>query len=326
MIKVGVVGYGTIGKRVVDASIESGFKIAIAVRRYTPKLDIAIEKKYPLYSMTGDIGIDVCGDFDDFIKDCDVIVDCTPKNVPVENFPRYKNVKVIVEGGEKHSLTNFSFSSLGNYEKGVNKDKARVVSCNTTSLVRTLTSLKNYIDNVFVTLIRRSVDPWDIKGGPINAIVPVLKVPSHHGPDLNTVLPDINIQTMAVKVPTTLAHLHIVRAKLKKEMKKEDLRDIFENTPRIKVLSGYKSTADVIEHFRDLGRKRYDMYEAVIFEESINVESGIAYWIHVVHQESIVVPENIDCIKAMFGEKDKWKAIYETDKTLGIEKKKECYK
>lgn len=37
-------GYGTIGKRVVDASIESGFKIAIAVRRYTPKLDIAIEK------------------------------------------------------------------------------------------------------------------------------------------------------------------------------------------------------------------------------------------------------------------------------------------
>ena len=64
----------------------------------------------------------------------------------------------------------------------------------------------------------------------------------------------------------------------------------------------------------------------MIFEESINVESGIAYWIHVVHQESIVVPENIDCIKAMFGEKDKWKAIYETDKTLGIEKKKECYK
>ena len=326
MIKVGVVGYGTIGKRIVDASVDSGFDVAIAVRRYTPKLDIAIERKFPLYSMAGDIGIETQGDFEDFVRECDVVVDCTPKNIPAENFPYYKNVKVIVEGGEKHSLTGFSFSSFGNYEEGVNRERARVVSCNTTSLVRTLIPLKEYIDNVFVTLIRRSVDPWDVKGGPINAIVPVLKVPSHHGPDLNTVVPDISIRTMAVKVPTTLAHLHVVRVKLKKNMTKEDLKYIFENTPRIRVLSGYKSTADIIEHFRDLGRKRYDMPEVAVFEESINVESGKAYWIHVVHQESIVIPENIDCIKAMFGEKDKWKAIYETDKTLGIEKKKECYR
>ncbi|MEA1992811.1 MAG: type II glyceraldehyde-3-phosphate dehydrogenase [Euryarchaeota archaeon] len=325
-MKIGVVGYGTIGKRIIDASIALGFDTAIAVRRYTPKLDIPIEMGYPLYSMAGDIGLKIHGDFYDFVQECDLIADCTPKGIPEKNFPQYDDTNVIVQGGERHALTDFSFSSLGNYKEGVNKDRARVVSCNTTSLVRTLSPLKEYSDNVFVTLVRRATDPWDAKKGPINAITPVLKVPSHHGPDLNTVLPDIDIRTMAVKVPTTLAHLHTVRVELKEGLTIEEIKEIFWNTPRIALMKGYSSTADVMEHFRDLGRKRYDMYETMIFEESINVSNGVAYWIHMVHQESIVIPENMDCIKAMFGEKDKWKAIYETDKALGIEKKKKCYK
>ncbi len=326
MTTVGVVGYGTIGKRIVDASLACGFDVAIAVRRYTPKLDVAIENDYPFYSMAGDIDLDVHGDFDDFVQECDVVADCTSKGIPEKNFPHYNDVKVIVQGGEDHELTNFSFSSLGNYEEAIGQERARVVSCNTTSLVRTLTPLREYMDSVFVTLVRRAADPWDAKRGPVNAIVPVLKVPSHHGPDLNTVIPDIDIQTMAVKVPTTLAHLHTVRLELSEDLEAEELKAIFEKTPRITLLSGYTSTAHVMERFRDFGRKRYDMQEVAVFEESISVDDGIAYWIHTVHQESIVIPENMDCIKAMLGEKEKWDAIYETDKSLGIEKEKSCYR
>ena len=36
-------------------------------------------------------------------------------------------------------------------------------------------------------MIRRATDPGDSSKGPINAIKPVLKVPSHHGPDVMTV-------------------------------------------------------------------------------------------------------------------------------------------
>jgi glyceraldehyde-3-phosphate dehydrogenase (NAD(P)) len=38
-----------------------------------------------------------------------------------------------------------------------------------------------------------------------------------------------------------------------------------------------------------------------------------------VHQEAIVVPENIDAIRAMFElERDKFKSIEKTNKSLGI--------
>ena len=53
------------------------------------------------------------------------------------------------------------------------------------------------INKVRVTIARRAVDPNDIKKGPVNAIVlhPV-KLPSHHGPDVKSVLPHINITSM----------------------------------------------------------------------------------------------------------------------------------
>ena len=37
-----------------------------------------------------------------------------------------------------------------------------------------------------------------------------------------------------------------------------------------------------------------------------------------IHQESIVIPENIDAIRAMFNLADKWTSIEKTDKALGL--------
>ena len=60
--------------------------------------------------------------------------------------------------------------------------------------------------------------PVRSRRGPIDAIVldPVT-VPSHHGPDVLTVLPHISITTMAMIVPTTMMHMHAVRITTKKE-------------------------------------------------------------------------------------------------------------
>ena len=55
-------------------------------------------------------------------------------------------------------------------------------------------------------MIRRAADPWDIYHGPVNALVPPLVVPSPHGPDVRTVIPDMEIFTTSVSVPTTLMH------------------------------------------------------------------------------------------------------------------------
>ena len=61
------------------------------------------------------------------------------------------------------------------------------------------------------------------------------------------------------------------------------------------------------------------MYEVAIWEESVNVMEDDIFWAHAVHSEAIVIPENIDAIRAITGiEKDKWKSIKKTNKSLGI--------
>jgi glyceraldehyde-3-phosphate dehydrogenase (NAD(P)) len=72
-------------------------------------------------------------------------VDCTPKGIGARNLERYRatGVKAIFQGGEKHSLTGHSFVAQANYETALGRDATRVVSCNTTSTVRTLLALRD---------------------------------------------------------------------------------------------------------------------------------------------------------------------------------------
>jgi len=70
---------------------------------------------------------------------------------------------------------------------------------------------------------------------------------------------------------------------------------------------------------RDLGRKRSDMQEAGVWKETVTVDDGTLYWIHMVHQESIVVPENVDAIRSMLEMEDKDTSIEKTNKAMGIE-------
>ncbi|PSH01664.1 MAG: hypothetical protein BRC26_03125 [Nanohaloarchaea archaeon QH_8_44_6] len=114
----------------------------------------------------------------------------------------------------------------------------------------------------------------------------------------------------------------MVNAELEQGATEEDVKQVFEQTPRIKLVSagdGYDSTGKIHEKMRDLERPRSDMPEAAVWEETIKVEDGTLYWIHMVHQESIVVPDNIDAIRAMFELTDQETSVKMTDKALDIE-------
>lgn len=64
-------------------------------------------------------------------------------------------------------------------------------------------------------MVRRGSDPSEVKKGPINSIVPnPPKVPSHHGPDVKTVMEGIDVTTMALLVPTTLMHQHNIMVEI----------------------------------------------------------------------------------------------------------------
>lgn len=332
-VRVAINGYGTIGKRVADAvKLQDDMKITgVTKTRPTFEAKMAIKNGFSLFGATKEsvekfkkAGLAVQGTLDHLLSESDIVIDCTPSESNYKPLYEKAGVKAIWQGGEEHSLTNLSFNALANYEKALGANFVRVVSCNTTGLIRTLYPLDMEIglDNVLAVMVRRSADPWDNKRGPINAIQPVLKVPSHHGPDVQSVMPHLKIQTTAVKVPTTIMHLHSVVAKLKKKVSTDDVLYVWKNSPRIMFVSGkdgIKSTASIIEMARDLGRKRYDLFEIAVWDDGTHVVDDTLYYYQAIHQESDVVPENVDAIRAMMElEKDKMKSIEKTDKAMGI--------
>lgn len=110
-----------------------------------------------------DAGIKIEGTLIQLLENADIIVDCTPKKIAAQNITQYRklNKKFIVQGGEKHATTGHSFSAENNYETALGLDSTRVVSCNTTSIIRTLTALKNagLLKKARGTLLRRATDP-----------------------------------------------------------------------------------------------------------------------------------------------------------------------
>jgi glyceraldehyde-3-phosphate dehydrogenase (NAD(P)) len=232
-------------------------------------------------------------------------------------------VKAIWQGGESHPLAGFSFNAICNYEQAVGRDLVRVVSCNTTGLCRVIYPIDQELEikKVRVTLARRAADPNDVKKGPINAIVPdPIKLPSHHGPDVKSVLPHIDITSAALKIPTTLMHVHVVNMEVNNDCTAEDIKKIFGSQSRIRFVGqGMSSTAEIMEFARDVGRPRNDMWENCIWPESITVNEKELYFFQGIHQESITIPENVDAIRAMMElESDGAKSIEKTNKAIGL--------
>tara|TARA_R110002050_G_scaffold111405_3_gene224911 strand:+ start:14463 stop:15476 length:1014 start_codon:yes stop_codon:yes gene_type:complete len=336
MKNIAVVGYGVIGKRVADAINAQDDMNLVGVCDVINDWRIrnAVRKEYDIYAATTDAekqmkasGISVKGNLQDLLDKVDLVVDCTPKNIAAKNVEVYKKqgIKFIVQGGEKHQTTGHSFSAENNYRSAVNLDATRVVSCNTTSILRTLTALKraDLLDYARGTLLRRATDPWESHlGGIMNTMVPEKDIPSHQGPDAQSVDPDLDVITSAVKVPETLSHMHYWNVKLKKEASKEEVLNAFKTSSRIKLIhydQGLVSNNTIKEMFLDMGRPWGDMYEVALWEDMLKVVGDELFYAYVVDNQAIVIPETIDAIRALTGiETDAAKSIAKTNLSLGI--------
>lgn len=336
MIKVAVNGYGTIGKRVADAISKQPDMKLLGVVKTKPDFlaKMALKRGYDLYAALPEsletfkkAKIETKGTFQELLPEADVVIDATPGGTGKQNKPLYAAArsKVIFEGGEKSEIAETSFCAQANYDQALNKKYVRVVSCNTTGLCRTLSTLdKAYgVESADAVLIRRAADPADTETGPINGIIlDPPRIPSHHGPDVQTVLPHIKITTMAVSVPTTLMHVHAVHARLRQPANKDEIIETFRKGTRIITISPedhINSTNGAAEYAKELGRSRNDLYEIPVWEESIGLTGGNdVYYFQGVHQEANVVPENVDATRAVTGFNSAEESIQTTNKTLGI--------
>jgi len=335
-IRVAVNGYGVIGKRVADAvtkqkdmqlagvlDVVADWRPRVALRRGMPLFGAAPEHAESMRKA----GLDVAGTLEDLLGQVDVVVDRTPKRIAAKNVETYRKrrIKFIVEGGEKHSVTGHSFVAESNYASALGRDATRVVSCNTTSIVRTLSALKRagLLRKARGTLLRRAADPWEShEGGIMNTLVPEAEIPSHQGPDAQTVDPELDVVTMAVKVPETLAHLHYWVVEMTRTASKEEVLAAFRTSTRIALIrhgDGLPALNAVKELMSDAGRPRADLYEVARWEDMLKVQGNELFYAYMVDNQAIVVPETIDAIRALTKAEDDAKAsIAKTDAAMEI--------
>ncbi|MGA7924177.1 MAG: type II glyceraldehyde-3-phosphate dehydrogenase [Thermoplasmata archaeon] len=334
VVRVGVNGYGTIGKRVADAVARQSDLTLVGVTKTRPNFEAvrAAEHRHPLFIAGGGrraafdaAGVKVAGTLDDLLQNVDVIVDCTPDKVGRNNQTLYNGAKVraVFQGGEKPDVADVSFNALANFEAARGKRRVRVVSCNTTGLSRAAAVLRSEfgVRRWEATIVRRAADPPEVNRGPINGILPTFHLPSHHGADVQTIFPDLDITTTAVVVPTTLMHVHVNHVELTRPPSDAgQILSAFRRIPRFRIFQsweGVEGTPQVMEVARDHGTP--DMMPNVLWEEGLRLDGPDLYFFQAIHQESVVVPENIDAIRAMFDlSPDAQTSISTTDRSLGL--------
>jgi glyceraldehyde-3-phosphate dehydrogenase (NAD(P)+) (phosphorylating) len=337
-IRVAVNGYGVIGKRVADAVRQQPDMVLAGVGdvAHDYRVRAAVVHDIPVYASLPEkteemraAGVPVAGTLDDLLSRADVVVDCAPKDIGARNLARYRaaGVKAIYQGGEKHSLTGHSFVAQANYETALGRASTRVVSCNTTSTVRTLTALRDagLLVKARGVRVRRGTDPWESdRGGIMNTVVPEPHIPSHQGPDAQTVAPDLDVITIAAKAAHTQTHNHYWIVELTRPASREEVIEAFRNAPRvafIRVSEGIVALNSTIELMKDLGRPRGDMWEVALWEDILTVNGTEAYYTYQVYNEAIVVPENIDAIRALAGTvTDGRESMRITDQAMGMRK------
>ena len=334
--KVAINGYGVIGKRVAAAvSVQKDMVLAgVADTAADWRLRIANQRGYPVYSATHEAGqsmpeagILVAGTLNDLLDKVDIVVDCTPKHIASNNVAHYRSrgIKFILQGGEAHAQTGHSFVAESNFASTVGRDATRVVSCNTTSIVRSLGALKRagLLKKARGTLLRRATDPWEShQSGIMNTLVPEPSIPSHQGPDAKTVDSELDVVTMAVKVPQTLAHMHYWNIELRRASTKADVIQALKSSSRIVMVrcgDGLVGLNSVKELMADLKRPSSDLYEVAVWEDLITVQDNELFFTYMVDNQAIIVPETIDAIRALTGiMSDGAASIKATNAALGI--------
>lgn len=335
-IKVAVNGYGVIGKRVADAvRLQDDMElVGIADVGSDYRLQVAAELGLTIYAATPAAdaamraaGISVTGGLQDLLAIAQVVVDCTPKKVAAVNKGLYDaaGLKSVFHGGESHALTGHSFVAQANYASAIGRNSTRVVSCNTTSIVRTLGALQSagLLKRARGTLIRRASDPWEAHAeGIMNTLVPEKSIPSHQGPDARTVISDLDVVTIAVKAAHNSSHLHAWWVELTRPATREEVLEVFRAAPRIafvRASDGIVALNSTVELMSDLGRPRGDLWEVALWEDVLAVDGDQAYYTYQVFNQAIVIPETIDAIRALSGtEPDGARSIAKTDATLGL--------
>jgi glyceraldehyde-3-phosphate dehydrogenase (NAD(P)) len=343
-IRVGVIGLGTIGRRLVSAVTSQPDMVVsgIGVRRITPFALASRRVGHVLFhtAKCGDAiethdGDDYAGGLDDLLATSDVIADARQAGLGATFIPRYRRsaIAAVFQGGEKASDVDCTFNSFVNYEAASRHSAIRITSCNTTGLTRVLTTLHREfgVDRCDGVLVRCSTDPDKGNNGLVNGAAPTLHE-SHHGRDLREIAPELRVYTQAVAVPMSFSHVQALTIQFKRRVTAAAIIELLENTPRIRVGDHTygTTTGDLANYFAytaEPRQSRGDRIEVFIWRESVAAEGSVVKLITSVDMQAITIADTVDCIRRMkFPKLARSECLLETDRNLGIAKQPELYR
>jgi glyceraldehyde-3-phosphate dehydrogenase (NAD(P)) len=198
-----------------------------------------------------------------------------------------------------------------------------VTSCNTTGLIRAVDTLDRAVgvERLAITIIRRAADPGESDKGIID-LLKVEPVPNHQATDLMHIMPHIEATGLSVHAPITHGHVINVVARMKTVISKDEILNHFADDPRIRLVriaDGFDSNTALFNYYRDLGRKRGDMYEIALWEESLTVSGKDITFAINIPQETVTIPETLDGVRAcMEMQLERLEAINTTNGYLGL--------
>jgi len=335
-VKIGIVGFGTIGERCADGVARQDDMDLVGVADIAPSLPVLAlqesKRGYPFYCGIKEnipklksAGIDVKGTIEDLLEQADMVIDATSPGVGARNRKLYEKfgVKATFQAGEKHKAGQTLFNPCHNFDRCKGMSYLEMLSCNTTAIARLARLIeKNFgLKRMLCLIVRRAGDISETHKGPIDAAI-VQETPSHQADDFKVVSPHLKVITSVVTVPVCHGHVQTVEFETEKEATKEELVRLIDEYPRarmFKIADGYLSNSHIFDYMRDLGSPRGDMYEVPVWDETIYIEGKKILLTHMVPQEAIVIPENIDALRCALGiEDDAEAAMAHTDRCLGL--------
>jgi glyceraldehyde-3-phosphate dehydrogenase (NAD(P)+) (phosphorylating) len=331
-MRVAVVGYGVIGRRVASGlRAQPDMELAgVVVRGAGPPAAAAALRGHSVFGSDGracdmlaKAGLECAGDTDDLLARSGAVVDCGPSRTAEARLAAYQaiGVPVALGGGESADLAEVTVCSSVNYDDARGRSVVRVASCNVTGLARLLAPLQRHfgVRGASATLVRCAADPNKGAKGVVDGAELRTGV-SHHAEDVQRIIPGIDLHTQALSVPMTQGHVVMMTIEFGREVALNDLVDLYSSTPR--VLLDWResdSTGAVTARAGRAGRERGDWPEVLLYACSLAMSRTRLHLMAAIHMESIVIPDTIDSVRAMVDPgSDAAASLRTTDRALGL--------
>jgi glyceraldehyde-3-phosphate dehydrogenase (NAD(P)) len=307
-IRVSVIGYDLIGKRLADAVMRQKDMVVHEVYDDNPsRREIVARNGFALLSGSRE-HLDVGGDITVLCRD-----DCNVSGVPV------------VHGAHMRSIEGVLVSPLTSPDQLYQQACLRIALPDTIALGRVLQAITPLarIERLFSNTIVRVGHAAEPSDGSVDALEPLPEDPvmkRQVAEAFGGLLPRCRIRQ--VRAPYTHSHLHTLKLDLDRQIDCQQVLAALRGTPRVLLgaaAEGFATTADIQEFFRNSTRSRGDHPETFVWEESIITQGRQLMLMMNVCQESTSVLETIDAIRLQQISADGSEAKRQTDEALDVE-------